>query len=125
MAVLIRWQFDSCNAIPHEGYDKWWEDMHIDGQLLCEEALCFCGVGKSLVFFETRSSGGSRIQYKIDLVRMFQQNLRTGRIRPIRRTIMHGFSLKDCYFERGKLMKRRLVEPGTEARNQKHRRLRE
>ena len=125
MAALIRWQFDSCNTIPHEGYDKWWEDMHIDGQLICEEALCFCGVGKSFVFFETSSSGGSRIQYKIDLVRMFQQNLRTGRIRPIRRTVMEGFSLRECFFERGKLMKRRLGEFGTEPRNQKHRRLRE
>ena len=98
--------------------------MHIDGQLICEEALCFCGVGRSFVFYETFSGGGgSRIQYKIDLVRMFQQNLRTGRIRPIRRTVMEGFSLRECFFERGKLMKRRLGEFGAEPRNQKHRRL--
>ena len=121
MAVLIRWQFDSCDSVPHEGYDKWWVDMHINGQLLCEEALCSYGRGKPLVFFEL----DNKVQYKIDLVRMFQQNLRTGRIRPIRRTIMHGFSLKDCYFERGKLKRRRLVEPVAETRNQKHRRLRE
>jgi len=121
MAMLIRWQFDSCDVVPQEAYDKWWMDMHIDSQIRCEEALCFCGRGESWIFFEH----DNKVQYKIDLVRMFQQNLRTGRIRPIRRTTTCNFSLEECYFVRGRLKRRRPAEPVVEIRNQKQRRLRE
>ena len=121
MAVLIRWQFDSCDFVPPEGYDKWWVDMHIDGQSRCEEALCFNGKGESCIVFKL----DDKVQYKIDLVRMFQQNLETGRIRPIRRTITYGFSLESCYFEKGRLKRRRPAEPTAEPKYQKHRKLRE
>ena len=121
MAVLIRWQFDSCDSVQHEGYDKWWVDMHIDSQLQCEEALCFSGRGKSWIFFEH----DNKVQYKIDLVRMFQQNLRTGRVRHIRRTTICNFSLEDVYFVRGRMKRRQPAEPVAEIRNQKQRKLRE
>ena len=121
MALLIRWQFDSCDFVPQEEYDKWWLDMHIDSQLRCEEALCYCGRGESLIFFKHEN----KVPYKIDLVRMFQQNLRTGRIRPIRRTIVYNFCLEESYFVRGRLKRRRPAEPVVETRNQKQRKLRE
>ena len=121
MAMLIRWQFDSCDFVPQEEYDKWWVDMHIDSQLRCEEALCFNGRGESWIFFEH----DNKVPYKIDLVRMFQQNLRTGRIRPIRRITVCNFSLEECYFARERLKRRRPVESVVEIRNQKQRKLRE
>jgi hypothetical protein len=66
MALLIRWQFDSCDFVPLEEYDRWWVDMHIESQLLCERALRYCGRGGFLIFFRHEN----RILYKIDLAQM-------------------------------------------------------
>ena len=60
MAMLFRWQFDSCDSVPAEGYDKWWVDMHIDGQLQCEEALSFTGKGESCVVVDNKK------RYQVD-----------------------------------------------------------
>ena len=117
MALLVRWQFDSCDFTPLEEYDRWWVDMHIERQLLCEKALCYCGRGESLIFFRHEN----KIPYKIDLVWMFQQNLRTGRIRPIRRTIMYNSCLEESYFVRGRLKRRRPTEPVYEPGNREKR----
>lgn len=113
MAMLIRWQYDGCNFIPPEGYDKWWTDMHINGQIQCEEALGFTGKGESCIVVDNEE------RYRIDLVRMIQQNLRTGRTRPIRRTITLEFSVETHFFDKGRLRKRRSADPPFEPVQQK------
>ena len=118
MAMLIRWQFDSCDFIPADGYDRWWTDMHLDGQLQCEEALSFSGKSNSNIIV------GNEEKYRIDLVKMTQQNLKTGKIRPIRRTIVMDFNTDIHYFERGRLKIRRSKDVATEP-NSKLRRLQE
>ena len=115
MAVLIRWQFDSCNYVPAEGYDKWWIDMHIDGQLQCEEALSFTGKGDSCVVVDNKK------RYQVDLVRMTQRNLETGRIRPIRRTTTANFSTETHYFKNGCLKRVQPAETPAESKCQKFR----
>ena len=119
MAMLIRWQFDSCDFVPAEGYDKWWIDMHIDGQLQCEEALSFTGKGESCVVVDSKET------YRVDLVKMTQQNLKTGRIRPIRRTVTLDFSIETHYFKDGRLRRIRSTDAPAEPKYQKLRRLRE
>ena len=119
MAVLIRWQFDCCDYVPPEGFDKWWIDMHIDGQLQCEEALRYNGKGESCIVVDDKE------KYRVDLVRMVQQNLKTGRTRLIRRTITHDFSIETHYFEKGKMKKRRPADLLAEPKHQKLRKLRE
>jgi len=100
MAMLIRWQFDGCNSIPAEGYDKWWTDMHIDGQLQCEKALSFTGKAEPCVIIDNEE------RYRIDLVRMVQKNMKTGRTRLIRRTVVLDFSIETHFFDKGRLRKR-------------------
>ena len=119
MAMLIRWQFDSCDSVPPEGYDKWWIDMHIDGQMQCEEALSFTGRGESCIVVDDKE------KYRIDLVKMIQQNIKTGRSRPIRRTVTLDFSVETHFFDRGRLRKIRPTDPLAEPKHQKLRRLRE
>ncbi len=104
MAMLIRWQFDSCNSIPPEGYDKWWTDMHINGQMQCEEALSFTGKGESCIVVENEE------KYRVDLVGMIQLNMKTGRTRLIRRTVLFDFNVEVHFFDNGRLRKRRLAE---------------
>ena len=114
MAMLIRWQFDGCNFVPAEGYDKWWTDMHIDGQMQCEEALGFTGKGQPCIVIDNEE------KYRIDLVRMIQQNMKTGRTRPIRRTITLDFSVDTHFFDdKGRLRKRRSADPPAEPGQQK------
>ncbi len=113
MAMLIRWQYDGCNFIPSEGYDKWWTDMHINGQMQCEEALSFTGKGESCIVVENEE------KYRIDLVGMIQQNLKTGRTRLIRRTIILDFSVETHFFDKGRLRKRRSADPPTEPDQQR------
>ena len=105
MAILIRWQYDGCNFVPAEGYDKWWTDMHIDGQLQCERALGFTGKGEPCMVID-----GDK-EYRVDLVKMTQQNMKTGRIRPIRRTVTLNFSVHTHYFNEGRIRKRRAADP--------------
>lgn len=115
MAMLIRWQFDCCDFIPPEGFDKWWTDTHIDGQVQCEEALSYNGKGGSCIVVKDKE------EYRVDLVRMVQQNLKTGRTRPIRRTIVRDFSIATHYFENGKMRKRRPADRLAEPKHQKPR----
>ena len=105
MAMLIRWQYDGCNFLPAEGYDKWWTDMHIDGQLQCERALGFTGKGEPCIVIDGEE------KYRVDIVRMTQQNTKTGRVRLIRRTITLNFSVHTHYFSEGRLRKKRSVDP--------------
>ena len=112
MAMLIRWQFDSCNSIPPEGYDKWWTDMHINGQMQCEKALSFTGKGESCIVVEDEE------KYRVDLVEMIQLNLKTGRTRLIRRTILFDFSVGVHFFDKGRLRKRRPADPPSESDQQ-------
>ena len=114
MAILIRWQFDGCNRSPPEGYDKWWTDMHIDGQLQCEHALSFTGKGQPCVVID-----GDK-EYHVDLVRMTQRNCKTGRVRPIRRTVMEDFDMHTHYFSEGRLRKRPMPEPQQDLVLQNH-----
>ena len=116
MAVLIRWQYDGCNRIPPEGYDKWWTDMHIDGQLQCEHALSYTGKGQPCVVID-----GNK-EYHIDLLRMTQRNCETGRVRPIRRTVTPEFDIRTHYFSEGRLRKRPMPEPPPEPIQQSHHR---
>ena len=118
MAMLIRWQFDSCDFDPQEAYDRWWEDMHIESQLLCERAMRHCGRGGSLIFFWR----DNKILYKIDLVEMIQQNLISGKVRPIRRTILYNFRPEESIFLNGKLKRKRPAVPAYEVQNKHHRR---
>ena len=113
MATLVRWQYDGCNFVPAEGYDKWWTDMHIDGQMQCEEALSFTGKGEPCIVIDNEE------KYRVDLVRMIQRNMETGRIRPIRRTITLDFSVETHYFDKGRLRKRRSADPPSEPKQQK------
>ena len=119
MAVLIRWQFDCCDYVPPEGFDKWWIDMHIDGQLQCEEALSYNGKGEACIVVDDKD------KYKVDLVKMVQMNLKAGRTRLVRRTATHDFSVDTHYLGQGKLKKRRPVHPSTEPKHQKLRKVRE
>ena len=110
MAQLVRWQFDNCKL---GDFDSWWMDMRIETQLLREKALRYCGRGGSLIYF----SHEDRILYMIDLVRMSQQNLQTGRVRSVRRIVVHNFCLSENYFHRGELKRKRPVEPSKEPRH--------
>ena len=110
MAQLVRWQFDNCKP---DDFDSWWMDMHIETQLLCEKALRYCGRGGSLLYFSHKD----RVLYMIDLVRMVQQNLQTGRVRSVRRIVVHNFCLSENYFHRGELKRKRPVEPSKEPRH--------
>ena len=105
MADLVRWQFDGCNRVPPEGYDKWWTDMNIVGQIKCEHALCIIGNGEQCSYQD------GKYKYIIDFVEMTQRNEETGRVRPIRRTITEGFDLETHYFQDGKLKRRRVTAP--------------
>ena len=116
MAMLIRWQFDSCDSVPPEGFDKWWTDMHIDGQMQCERSLSFTGNGESCIVV------GDKVKYRVDLVRMIQLNLETGRIRLVRRTITLDFRVEDHFFDRGRLKKRRPADLLAGPQHQKLRR---
>ena len=118
MAMLLRWQFDSCDYDPQAAFEHWWEDMHIESQLLCERAIRHCGRGRSLIF----SWHGDEILYKIDLVRMTQQNLISGKVRLIRRTILHDFHPEESFFENGRLKRKQPAVPAKEGQNKHHRR---
>ena len=109
MAQLVRWQFDNCGL---NDFDSWWVDMRIESQLMCEEALHYCGRRGSLIFFRHED----RILYKIDLVRMSQQNLHTGRVRMVRRIVVRNFCFEKNYFHRGELKRKRPVDLSWEPR---------
>ena len=115
MVQLVRWQFDNCKP---DDFDSWWKDMRIETQLLCERALQHCGRGGSLLYFSCEN----RVLYMIDIVLMIQQNLQTGRVRPLRRIVVQKFSLSENYFSRGELKWRRPVEPPREFRHDRDRR---
>ena len=115
MALLIRWQFDNCKQ---GDIDSWWKDMRIETQLLCERALQHSGRGGSLLYFNCEN----RVLYMIDIVLMIQQNLQTGRVRPLRRIVVQNFSLSENYFSRGELKWRRPMEPSKEFRHDRDRR---
>ena len=87
--------------------------MHIDGQVQCEEALSYNGKGESCIIVNDKE------KYRVDLVRMVQQNIKTGRKRPIRRTIVRDFSIETHYFEGGKMKKRRPADLLAEPKHQK------
>ena len=112
MVQLIRWQFDNSNP---DAFDKWWIDMRIDTQLMCEKALQYCGRGGSLLYFSCEN----RVLYMIDLVLMIQQNLKTGRVRSVRRILIHNFSLSENYFHRGELKRKRPPDPDRDKRQRK------
>ena len=105
MADLVRWQFDSCNRVPPEGYDKWWTDMNIVGQIRCEHALCIIGNGQPCTYED------EKYKYIIDFVEMTQRNEETGRVRQIRRTVTQGFDVRTHYFHDGKLRRRPMPTP--------------
>ena len=115
MVQLIRWQFDNCKP---DDFDSWWIDMRIDTQLLCENALQYCGRGGSLLYFSCEN----RVLYMIDLVLMIQQHLKTGRMRSVRRIVVHNFSLSENYFHRGELERKRPLDPPKESRHNRDRR---
>ena len=116
MAILIRWQFDGCNRIPPEGYDKWWTDMDIEGQLQCEHALSYTGKGQPCVVIDGDT------EYHVDLARMTQRNCKTGRVRPIRRTTMEDFDIRIHYFHDGRLRRRSTPMPWISPVQQSHNR---
>ena len=118
MAMLIRWQFDSCDFDPQAAFDHWWKDMQIESQMMCERAICHCGRGGSLIYFWH----GEESFYKIDLIRMTQQNLNSGKVRLIRRTVLHGFHPEESFFENGKLKRKQPAVPAREGQNKYHRR---
>ena len=76
MAYLVKWTFNAANRVE----DVWWKEMSIEAQILCEELLQTTHRGDSKVYFCHK-----RALYAIDLVKMTQQNLSTGRVRRIRR----------------------------------------
>ena len=118
MAMLLRWQFDSCDFDPQAAFEHWWEDMHIESQLLCERALRHSGTGGALIFYWR----GDEILYKIDLVRMTQQNFISGKVRLIRWTILHSFRPEESFFENGRLKRKQPAVPAKERQNKYHRR---
>ena len=77
MASLVRWNFNASN----QAGDVWWREMSLEAQLLCEKYLQTTHRGDSKVHFCHR-----QILYAIDLTRMTQQNLSTGRLRHIQRS---------------------------------------
>ena len=92
MVLLIRWQFDNCKP---GDLDSWWKDMRIETQLLCERALQYSGRGGSLLYFNYEEQA----MYMIDIVLMIQRNLRTGRVRPLRRVEVQNFSFTgNCFY---------------------------
>ena len=74
MSSLVKWTF---NAADRTG-DVWWKDMNLEAQVLCEKYLQATHRGDSKVHFCHR-----QILYAIDLARMTQQNLTTGKLRHI------------------------------------------
>ena len=112
MVQLIRWQFDNSNP---DAFDKWWIDMRIDTQLMCEKALQYCGRGGPLLYF----SCDNRVLYKIDLILMVQQNLKTGRMRSVRRIVIQDFNLAEDWFQRGELKRKRPPDPDRDKRQRK------
>jgi hypothetical protein len=76
MAFLVKWTFNAANRVE----DVWWKEMVIGAQLLCEHYLQASHHGDSKIYFNHE-----RTLYVIDLVKMTQQNLSTGRLRHIRR----------------------------------------
>ena len=115
MALLVRWQFDSCQQ---GDINSWWKDMRIETQLQCERALQYTGRGESFLYF----SYENRTSYMIDLVLMTQQNLQTGCVRPLRRVEVQNFSCSENYFWKGELKWNRRSEPSKESRRDRDRR---
>ena len=73
---MVKWTFNAANRVD----DVWWKEMGIGAQLLCEHYLQSSHHGDSKIYFCHR-----RALYVIDLVRMTQQNLSTGKLRQIQR----------------------------------------
>ena len=115
MVLLIRWQFDNCKP---GDLDSWWKDMRIETQLLCERALQYSGRGGSLLYFNYED----QVMYMINIVLMIQRNLRTGRVRPLRRVEVQNFSVSENYFWKGELKWNRRPEPPRESRRDRDRR---
>ena len=77
MSSLVRWNFNAANQTG----DVWWKEMSLEAQMLCEKYLQTTHRGDSKVHFCHR-----QILYAIDLARMTQQNLSTGKLRHIQRS---------------------------------------
>ena len=118
MAMLVRWQFDSCDFDPQAAFDRWWKDMQIESQMMCEKAISHCGRGGSLIY----CWHGEKSFYKIDLIRMTQQNLNSGTVRLIRRTTLQDFHPEKSIFENGKLKRKEPAAPAKEGQGRHHRR---
>ena len=73
---MIKWTFNAANAVN----DVWWREMGISAQLLCEHYLQSCHHGDSKIYYYHK-----RVMYVVDLVKMTQQNLSTGKLRQIQR----------------------------------------
>ena len=73
---MVKWIFNAANRVD----DVWWKEMGISAQLLCEHYLQSSHHGDSKIYFVHK-----RALYVIDLVKMTQQNLSTGKLRQIRR----------------------------------------
>ena len=77
MALLVvKWIFNAADRVD----DIWWKEMGIGAQMMCEHYLQASHHGDSKIYFCHK-----RAIYVIDLVKMTQQNLSTGRLRHIRR----------------------------------------
>ena len=93
MVVMILWQVADSRISSTK--DKWWLDMRIETQLLCEQAIRRSSRGDSKIYFHYEY----QILYCIDLVNMTQQNLRSGTTRQLRRLEVINFCIKGSYVQ--------------------------
>jgi hypothetical protein len=77
MSSLVKWMFNAAKQTE----EVWWKEMTIEAQILCEQHLQSTHRGNSKIHFCHK-----QVLYSIDLSSMIQQNLTTGRLRPIRRS---------------------------------------
>ena len=118
MAMLVRWQFNSCIFDPQSAFDRWWMDMQIELQEECEKTISQGGIGKSLIYWWH----GEKRLYKIDLIRMTQENLNSGTVRLIRRTTLLNFYPEKSKFVKGRLKRDWPVVPEREEQGRSYRR---
>ena len=93
MVMMILWQVAGSRI--SSAKNKWWLDMKIRTQLLCEQAIRHSDRGDSKIY----SYYEDQVMYCIDLVSMTQQNLRSGTTRQLRRLEVINFSIRGGYIQ--------------------------